>query len=52
MANIREQGTNTLWATFRGLGSGYTAIFDASRFPDEYPVPDIGLALLLEMPQP
>ena len=50
MANIREQGINTLWATCQRIGCGHEAKVDASRFPDDMPVPDVGLAAaLLEM---
>jgi hypothetical protein len=42
MANIREQGINTLWATCQRIGCGHEAKIDASRFPDDMPVPDVG----------
>jgi hypothetical protein len=45
MANIREQGINTLWATCQRIGCGHEAKIDASRFPDDMPVPDVGLRL-------
>jgi hypothetical protein len=45
MANIREQGINTLWATCQRIGCGHEAKVDASRFRDDMPVPDVGLRL-------
>jgi hypothetical protein len=45
MANIREQGINTLWATCQRIGCGHEAKIDASGFPDDMPVPDVGLRL-------
>jgi hypothetical protein len=45
MANIREQGINTLWASCQRIGCGHEAKIDASRFPDNMPVPDVGLRL-------
>jgi hypothetical protein len=36
MANIREQGINTLWATCQRIGCGHEAKVDASRFSDFY----------------
>ena len=45
MANIREQGINTLWAMCQKIGCGHEAIVDRSRFPDDYPLPDFGLRL-------
>jgi hypothetical protein len=45
MANIREQGINTLWATCQRIGCGREAKIDGSRFPDDMPVPDVGLRL-------
>jgi hypothetical protein len=45
MANIREQGITTLWATCQRIGCGHEAKIDASGFPDDMPVPDVGLRL-------
>jgi hypothetical protein len=45
MANIRERGINTLWATCQQIGCGHEAKVDASRWPNDFPVPDIGLRL-------
>src|SRR4029453_15847593 len=45
MANIREQGINTLWATCQRIGCGHEAKFDAPRLPDDIPMPDVGLRL-------
>jgi hypothetical protein len=45
LANIRLEGISKIWATCRRLGCGHEAIFDPSCFPDDYPVPDIGLRL-------
>jgi hypothetical protein len=39
MANIREQGINTLWATYQRIGCGHEAKID------DMPVPNVGLRL-------
>ena len=41
----RNHGINTLWATWAEDRLGQAAKIDASRFPDDMPVPDVGLRL-------
>jgi hypothetical protein len=45
LANIREQGITRVEATCQSSRCGHRATIDASPFPDDMPVPDVGLRL-------